>query len=346
MNCPSSTSSSKSSETGHALLLRVAILGVTACLAWLMLSAFLGHSPRPEVMDLVDEVVAKQPAILYLGDSSLFSGHPSDTDKRTIPELLQERLHEHAVGQIHKAAFNMDVFLCILRYIQDQEYRPDLLVLPVNLRSYSPVWQARPDWQFVTLKLYLQHDSSVFRAFYEPLAIFKVLNVRPVTVGEYHDALTETLGKASVRLELPNGAPCEFGPDGEPQLNAAQRFAVAYAYPLSPQHPQLKALKEVSELAESMDIPILFYVTPIDMQLGEELVGENLRNVVGQNLEVIQSALKGRHGTFVDLHDAVSAGHFVHNQGEFVEHFKESGRMAIAEALRDCVQASDFIGGK
>jgi hypothetical protein len=328
--------------------MRLAALAILACIAWLVLSFTLQQSPRPELLNNIDQMIADQPQILYLGDSSLFTAAESDTDKRSIPKLLQEQLPDFTIGSLHEAAFNMDMFMRILRYIQQDDYRPRLLILPINLRTYSPLWQYRPEWQFVALKLDLEHDSTLFRSFYEPLAVFKALKMQPVSMSAFHEEVTKTLKDSYRVLKREDDIPPGFGPGGVPRLDDAQRFAVTYAYPLSRTHPQMMALEQIIDLAHDMDLALFFYITPIDVRTGEELHGAQFNGaqfnvVLQQNLALIETVLSQKGETALDLHNLISDAKFGHVHDAFLEHYPAKGRKTIAEAIAKHINSVQLI---
>ena len=86
--------------------------------------------------------------IVYLGDSTL----SFPLGEVTTGEILQEMLPAHDIGEISHPAYNLDVYLHYIRHIIRSSHRPHVVILPINMRSFSPEWDMRPGYQFEQVK--------------------------------------------------------------------------------------------------------------------------------------------------------------------------------------------------
>ena len=146
-----------------ALLLKLAVAClVLVLLQFLVAGVFPAELPR-EVLQ-VQELLDAEVDVLYLGDSTLLFPE----GEVTTGEILQGLLPEYKVGEIAHPAYNLDLYLHYVRYILRSAHRPRAIVIPVNMRSFSPEWDLRPGYQFDKVKRTLTLGLSLSRAFGRP----------------------------------------------------------------------------------------------------------------------------------------------------------------------------------
>src|SRR5207248_2554292 len=96
--------------------------------------------------------VAADPAkigVLFLGDS--VSERVSRDERKAEPlvTMFAKNLRESAgVQAVTHSGLHAEVFLAILRATQALGGKPRVLVMPINLRSFSPQWWYAPEYQF------------------------------------------------------------------------------------------------------------------------------------------------------------------------------------------------------
>jgi hypothetical protein len=78
--------------------------------------------------------------VLYLGDSTLML----PVGEVTTGEILQEHLPKHRVEQIAHPAYGLELFRDYAAHMNRHGAAPQTLVVPINLRSFSPAWDMRP----------------------------------------------------------------------------------------------------------------------------------------------------------------------------------------------------------
>ena len=113
--------------------------------------------------------------ILYLGDSTIHHYSPQDLNRGAISEMIQDILPHYSIGRISAAAYNMDLFAEIVKYASYHHHDPKIIIIPINLRSFSPEWDMRPEYQFEKEKLFLTlaRHNLLFK-FYKPLSVFSI----------------------------------------------------------------------------------------------------------------------------------------------------------------------------
>ena len=124
--------------------------------------------------------------VLYLGDSTIERIAHQDDDRRAITEMLDAHLGGGVLGVSH-SAYHPTMYKWLSRLFEVLPGKPRLVIIPVNLRSFSPVWEYHPEYQFTEeierIDTYLRHgrllpavealpDKTPRHAFYKlPLVI-------------------------------------------------------------------------------------------------------------------------------------------------------------------------------
>ena len=71
-------------------------------------------------------------------------------------------------------AYHIGIYLEYAQYIVAQENLPQVVIIPINLRSFSPEWDMRPEYQFEKEARFLRSKNSLFiQSFDKPLSIFQ-----------------------------------------------------------------------------------------------------------------------------------------------------------------------------
>jgi hypothetical protein len=213
----------------------------------------LDSRPFPE-RDRLDQALAAKVDIVYLGDSVLESVSGKDSDRRDIARMLDDLLNTRAIALVQHAGYEMDVYESFAEYLAKQPVRPRVLVVPVNLRSFSTQWP----YSFERERLRLAWGDLLGVPAYRPLTGLGLVPSPPF---------------ASV--------------PGRPESDS---WRDAYATPLSPSHPRLRSLRKLVDVCRRAGIRPLVYVTPVDVAQGERRAGAGFRIEVAKNVEICKSA--------------------------------------------------------
>ena len=97
-------------------------------------------------------------------------------------------------------------------------------------------------------------------------------------------------------------------------------------------------LLETAQRLKRAGVPALFYLTPIDVEGGRQLVGEALPANVAANSRVIMDALARSGASCLDLTTLLPEDRFVDREYA-CEHLDLAGRRRVAEALAGAVKS-------
>ncbi|ALK09744.1 hypothetical protein BVIR_1974 [Blastochloris viridis] len=269
------------------------------------------------------------PDHLILGDSVHYRVRGEDKDGRTLAAMLVDQLGAGRCLALNGSAFPPTLFLEILRCIQRMPHRPRYVVLPINMRCFSPQWHLRNDNQYENEIAALRaHRPGAPIPSLEPtpadLAAFRKISVRypdsPFeTVDDFLKVIDDRAAKAS-----------------DDSWRSRQIAIFHYMHPLTADHPWLAALQDTVDAAASMGITPLLYVTPLNHMWGARVVGPRFLEVLASNIAIVQSALQPRvqraGGMFDDL-SLSFADKLFFSKNEKTEHLADAGRAELANAI-------------
>lgn len=323
-----STSNSKVAATrliGKALLLAALLVALQITFA-----TITGYKDAPGTVLEFDRHMTDQRDIIYFGDSTLYRGDPSDTDRSTTPEMLQAMLPETAIGGVYHDAYHLQLIRHFCEHLARQSHRPKFIVFPLNMRSFSPERARRPEYQFVRESLFLQNDNKLFWAFYRPLATFKLFDLSPISQQDY-------LQTPVYDDNMPLGTFEEIYAQGYPAF-INDHVRACYFYRLTNDHPYIDDLIEITSLCKREGIQPLFYTTPLDYHRGDELLEGKFSTRVAENIQVIKNALASNDVDLLDLAFAFPPEYFA--EEEYPEaYLNQEGKQALASRL------AQFIAG-
>lgn len=273
--------------------------------------------------------------VLYLGDSVVERVSDQDEDKRTLDQMLAASLRKNKrLTCISHSAYHMKVYLGLVSALKRMLHKPEAVILPVNLRSFSPQWDLEPSWQFESeiqcLREYANGGARILKnnehdmdQAYEEFDAVEV---------EYPSSHFDRVGQ----FRLVVGAK----PVTEVQrfYRSKQLFIFHYMHPLRADHPKIKALVEVLDALLSMNIRVLIYVTPVNHEAGIRFVSDAFQRQLHENTSIVAKSVAPYLQTgcvkFEDYGCFLGERYFF-NVNNPTEHLNQEGRMALVSKLTD-----------
>ncbi len=120
-----------------------------------------------------------------------------------------------------------------------------------------------------------------------------------------------------------------------------RRISFYFMSKLDAQHEKILALKRLAEKIRKAGAQPLFYVTPVNVEMGEKYGGPSFSNRVRLNVDVIKRELAGTGAPFLDWSFAFPSNQYFNNPGEervIDEHVNALGRKEIAQRLADVLK--------
>lgn len=283
------------------------------------------------------------PDILYLGDSTVLRVANEDADKRTIGEMLAGDIKGKAhVLEISHGAYHMEIFFHILNTLNVTRHRPKLIILPINIRSFSPQWHMQPKWQFKEeISLLIRYYSGCgLKKYYRRL---KNQNDHESIPVQFPLSDMRTIGEfEKLRLNKNN-------PNVSQDNRRKELFIYFYLFQIPNNHPRLLKIKDIINLTGNLQSKILFYITPINIQAAIRNVGEEFSHYFSNNIDTVKNFIIKQNGCFlndketanhnfksdsavcVDYSRSLGSDYFFHSES-IDEHLKQKGREFISKS--------------
>ncbi len=279
--------------------------------------------------------------ILFFGSSVAYKAGKADTDRRDLAHMLSDRLGgERVIGCTHDA-YHPGIFLKYARMIRGLPHAPKRVIVPVNLRAFSPSWHLHPSWQFRTLSDALQRGTDLEGgALAEWIADQKVLP---------HEGVRRVFLLQARRRERPPDR-FSFGDGGrmtfaefdrvyysEPEAEEERleklrmQYRVHYLDGIGGDHEMLAALIDLHREFTGMGSACLFYLTPINVEELEGLWPGTLPEV-RRNVRFVTERLGGAGAEVLDLHDLLPGRHFISPKFS-TEHIDAAGKRQVIDRI-------------
>lgn len=279
------------------------------------------HAPRyPEEFRHAETLIENDVPILYFGDSTLSAVCLGETRTARLVDFMSAELDEYDIGFLGHDAFHTEVYAPFCRFMLRRGARPEAVVIPINLRSFSAQWHPNPRFQFAKLRYLLAHDHLLARFALQPLAVFRGVNLTPISQQEADAAMVYDGERAIASMgELTRLEEIDGYADRQRNL-----FIYSYLYPLAEDHPKLVALVEAVRAVQAMGAVPLVYVTPIDGEAGALHYGPEFPDRIAENVAVIQRLLDAEGVDLLDLSQAAPSAWFCYGRG-LDEHLSAEG---------------------
>jgi hypothetical protein len=225
-------------------------------------------------MSLLKQTLKENKEVIYFGDSVVTTSPEGEKDRRSITKILAT-LTGKKIGELAHGAYSPDMYIHFIQFLLKQEHKGlKTIVIPINMRSFSYTWTSDIHYQFVPEKIKLAGPVMNI-LFYSPLHLFKY----PLFLLNTNDKDASS----KVLADIPKT-------EKEKDL-ISERLIKNYLYEMNDKHLQIQKLKEIMKLLSEAGIKIVFYFTPIDIEVGESYFSSYFSTKLKQNIELIQKIL-------------------------------------------------------
>ena len=304
------------------------------------------HEPIARV---VDTLSTRPVDILFLGDSSVRACGSRDAKPDSITRLLAQ-MGPCDVLPADSAAYSPIVYQDWVEIVARQPHKPKVIVIPINLRSFSEAWFTRPGYQFELDRIrarlrYLGFTAGGVKDYLDARFTGRVERAKEawrnseVVYGDMH------LGKRTRidELALINCTePLEYleHHDFGPQL--AMQFKYHYMNIITPSHGMLGCLGRTIARAAASRAAVVCYITPINHEDATRYVGPGFAERVRANVAVVMQYLATTPAHSEDLSFALSSDHFVDKRTSS-EHLDLPGREFVARRIHEVIERGGLL---
>lgn len=266
--------------------------------------SFSNVSKAPNITGSVNQALSDKNAIIYFGDSSVDSGSPKD---EALDKRLGELVPEFRVYPAYHPAYHLGVYSAYVHYIARNESKQPLLIIPINLRSFSFAWSDAKNWQFNKLIVFLQYQNTAMHVFHN---FFQAIGALDLVYGFYDSVLEDT---NDMRIY-------------EGKYHNYTKYQ--YLYELEEDHKRLRNLESLLKRAKESNLRIFFYFTPL---IYKDIVNSEVKNAQ-QILESNKAIVKNLINSY---------GYDIHNFTYLLpsyrmisyEHMTSKGKNELANAI-------------
>jgi hypothetical protein len=279
----------------------------------------------------------EHPEILYLGDSVVERIAKEDSDQRTLGQMVvAEMFPKYKVGVISFSAYHSVVYYALLKGLEVTKRRPKVVILPINIRSFSPQWDLRPRWQYkeelISFEAYRKSGAQIIRNLFDDRYFVPryLQNKYRSTRANYPLSPYETIGQFLDTIAS--------SPETEESrtFRKQQIFIFNYAHPLAVENRKLVAITEILNFLINSGIKIFIYITPINVDAGVKYVGEEIKNQILTNIHVVENVLSAyqRNSKFSYSNWCVKfSSDFFFYEDLATEHLNQNGRLKLAKLI-------------
>lgn len=276
--------------------------------------------------------------IIYFGDSVSEFISTKDLNKRTIPQLIQQNLPGVRIGTVIQGGYNMNVFLNYSKLIAKSSKPPKIVIIPINFRTFSPIWYKNPPFLFTKEVLFLNFDGLPVDIVYKPLVFFKIIDLlERQQLKEFNNSKIYNVD--NVVGKLADFTKDDYGKSADEKMR--NKIIVNYMFKLSQEHKLINSMQNLSQLLNTKNVKVVFYITPVDYKTAEQYWGSSFKNNLEENVKFLKKIAKENNADLLDLSQDLDTTNFGWQEETYInEHLNEKGRIFVAEAV------TNFIGKK
>jgi hypothetical protein len=196
---------------------------------------------------------------------------------------------------------------------------PIMFIVPINMRSFSPEWDLRPEYQFL-LERYLLRGLPFYCDFLFEKGSMSSFYRTPIyykgeVIGKLGDF--ETLEHRSDEMRL--------------------GYIYHYMQPLDVSHRRIRDLVRIYDYVQQCRSAVVFYITPLDFELANSLNDPYISKVMQHNINIVSEQLRLAGATVIDLSGSLDSSCFNHGNRPY-GHLTEKGRRFVASALANYIE--------
>ncbi len=298
--------------------------------------------------------------VICLGDSNYFPAYDG------MSKLLDEEISKRAefqnliVSQWAFVAADMFDYYCL--FYEAERYSPDLIVIPINWRTFGSSWLSEKSYfnpelsalaplrggvlsehenpvrsRGISLTKQIEYKFSIYSLYPMGIKMWVLDNLRAHLRPQPQAAvLPKVAGEENASIETPSESIEDGQPDAEEQPPSDLRSTFEANFPMgvTNSNPMMKDLRALASVASKHGTKVLFFVWPLDLESFAD-VGILDKPALEHSMQMVMKATEKENVYFVDLSNLLEHRYFKDKWG----HCKAAGQRRIAAALAPTVIA-------
>ncbi|MDD2365360.1 MAG: hypothetical protein PHN84_04280 [Desulfuromonadaceae bacterium] len=229
-----------------------------------------------------------------------------------------------------------------VKLLDKTKYKPKLVIIPINLRSFTGSSIRRPALNFPLRQIYIRYRSKGVFEWADYLK-FRFLGYEDTLTDYWKDQQVIYDGKElgthrSIQEQSRIPESFDYNPERE-TLYAKQlgiKFRYHYMAVLAEDDAMFGYISDTINVLNKMKIPVLCYITPVNYIDGKKYVGDDFVRRIDKNLATVQYFMKKRQINIINLSKQLQPSEFI-DKRDVYEHYTFVGRSLIAESLAKAV---------
>jgi len=291
------------------------------------------NKPFPEICRYIKS--KNEVAVVLFGDSVSKRVAGEDIDKRTLQEIIEKELFTRKISANYFSGkgFHLRLFRHFVSAMQKNDKKPWLIVIPVNMRCFSPQWIYHPHWQFETeIRIFCRKFAIPYTAPAVKL---------PDTSDEYwkipiscHQSNYSTVGDFMKVIKRKKGLD-----DNEILFRRQQLFIFHYMYKLSSDNDRICSLNTI---LKDSNFRFLLYFTPLNCSGGSDLLGSAFSDVIEEHKKIIMNGVlqvqANQNNIYIKDYTKLFDSSYFFTKYDPTEHLNESGRKRLSILLAEDIE--------
>lgn len=259
--------------------------------------------------------------ILYFADSVMRYHSKYDTNKEGIDELLSA-LSGRTVLPVNSDAYSALIYRDYVGLLRKTRTMPSLVVIPINMRSFSDGWVKYPKYNFRLQRMYINYLASHTFQPYDYITYKFFGEDDEIRAWEKQDVVYKGVRIGKIKELHLNETP-------------AAAFRYYYMYSLDAGNNIFVSLQKTFDELATLQVPVLVYITPVNIEAGEKYAPA-LREIMTVNIAVVRRFLEKNRIRYLDLSFSLDPGRFV-TPDTPSEHLNFRGRSFVAKEIHECM---------
>jgi poly-D-alanine transfer protein DltD len=110
--------------------------------------------------------------------------------------------------------------------------------------------------------------------------------------------------------------------------------------PLKPDHQRLREMTQIIDILRELDVNLIFYITPVNVQRGEAYLPDEFHKRVSANTAVIKTVLRKHDVDVLDLSESLPDAYFSRDVYTNA-HLAQQGRLFVAQNLSEILMQNN-----
>lgn len=274
---------------------------------------------------------------LYLCDSVMFTAQPDG--KGSMADVLGSN-HHYRVLPVAGPGFSPLLFRHYLKLASLARFKPPVLIVGVNPRSFSDNWVLDPRYRYDEFSRFFETylHAVNFSDYLAQLACTSDCGYPRLQRGLWADALERDRRYFEKNNDEKKRLLALMEQTPEENRGTRIHFINNYATTIRDDHPMFEAIRDMAREAKQLGIPLVLYVTPFDHEDLRALCGPDAAAVVEANVAAVAAFIKGVTPYALDLSHGLGRAEFP-DAVYANEHLTPAGQAYIAGELAKLLPA-------